>query len=95
MLQLVCERGAAALTRGNEDRVVARDRAGDVREVRGAGLLLGAELDRSAADVVAACTERGLLVGTAGANVVRLTPPLIVTTAELEDALGVLEEVLA
>ena len=65
-----------------------------VREVRGAGLLLGAELDRPAAGVVAACTERGLLVGTAGANVVRLTPPLIVTTAEIEDALGVLEEVL-
>jgi acetylornithine/N-succinyldiaminopimelate aminotransferase len=65
-----------------------------VREVRGAGLLLGAELDCPAADVVAACTERGLLVGTAGANVVRLTPALIVTTAEIEDALGVLEEVL-
>ena len=66
-----------------------------VREVRGAGLMLGAELDRPAADVVAAFAERGLLVGTAGANVLRLTPPLIVTTAEIEDALGVLEEVLA
>jgi acetylornithine/N-succinyldiaminopimelate aminotransferase len=66
-----------------------------VREVRGAGLLLGAELDRPAADVVAACAEHGLLVGTAGATVLRLTPPLIVTTAEIENALGVLEEVLA
>jgi len=65
-----------------------------VREVRGTGLMLGAELDRPAADVVAACAERGLLVGTAGANVLRLTPPLIVTTAEIEHALGVLEEVL-
>jgi acetylornithine/N-succinyldiaminopimelate aminotransferase len=67
----------------------------DIREVRGAGLLLGVELDRPAADVVAACAERGLLVGTAGADVLRLTPPLIVTTAEIEQALGVLEEVLA
>ena len=66
-----------------------------VREVRGAGLLLGAELDRPAADVVAACAEHGLLVGTAGADVLRLTPPLIVTTVEIENALGVLEEVLA
>jgi acetylornithine/succinyldiaminopimelate/putrescine aminotransferase len=57
--------------------------------------MLGAELDRSATDLVAACAERGLLVGTAGANVVRLTPPLIDSTAEIEDALGVLEEVLA
>jgi acetylornithine/succinyldiaminopimelate/putrescine aminotransferase len=66
-----------------------------IREVRGAGLMLGAELDRPAADVVAACAERGLLVGTAGADVLRLTPPLIVTTVEIEHALGVLEEVLA
>ena len=66
-----------------------------VREVRGAGLMLGAELDRPAADVVAACAESGLLVGTAGADVLRLTPPLIVTTAEIENALVVLEEVLA
>jgi acetylornithine/N-succinyldiaminopimelate aminotransferase len=66
-----------------------------VRDVRGAGLMLGAELDRPAADVVAACAERGLLVGTAGADVLRLTPPLIVTTAEVEHALGVLKEVLA
>ena len=34
--------------------------------VRGAGLLLAVELDRPAAEVVAACLERGLLVGTAG-----------------------------
>jgi predicted acetylornithine/succinylornithine family transaminase len=66
-----------------------------VREVRGAGLMLGAELDRPPADVVAACAERGLLVGTAGTDVLRLTPPLVVTTAEIEHALGVLEEVLA
>jgi acetylornithine/N-succinyldiaminopimelate aminotransferase len=66
-----------------------------VRQVRGAGLMLGAELDRPAAAVVAACAERGLLLGTAGADVLRVTPPLIVTTAEIEHALGVLEEVLA
>jgi acetylornithine/N-succinyldiaminopimelate aminotransferase len=66
-----------------------------IHKVRGLGLMLGAELDRPAADVVAACAERGLLVGTAGAEVLRLTPPLIVTTAEIEHALGVLEEVLA
>jgi len=66
-----------------------------VRAVRGAGLMLGAELDRPPAAVVSACAERGLLVGTAGTDVLRLTPPLIATTAEIEQALGVLEEVLA
>ena len=66
-----------------------------VREVRGAGLLLGAELDRPAADVVVQCAERGLLIGTAGESVLRLTPPLVVTAAEVDQALGTLEEVLA
>ena len=66
-----------------------------IRAVRGAGLMLGAELDCPPAQVVLACAERGLLVGTAGTDVLRLTPPLIVTTAEIEQALAVLEEVLA
>ena len=66
-----------------------------IGEVRGAGLLVGAELDRPAADVVAQCAKRGLLVGTAGENVLRLTPPLVVTAAEVDQALGVIEEVLA
>jgi len=65
-----------------------------VSEVRGAGLMLGAELDRDAGPVVDECRELGLLVGTAGENVLRLTPPLVVTPAELEQALGVLHEVL-
>jgi acetylornithine/succinyldiaminopimelate/putrescine aminotransferase len=63
-------------------------------EVRGRGLLLGLEIDRVARDVVAACLERGLLVGSAGERVLRISPPLTITSAELDEALGVLEEVL-
>ena len=66
-----------------------------VAEVRGRGLLLGAELDRPAAGVVEACRDRGLLVGSAGESVLRLTPPLTISTAALAHALGVLEEVLS
>src|SRR5256884_288572 len=65
-----------------------------IRAARGAGPLLGPEVDRPPAAVVSACAERGLLVGTAGTDVLRLTPPLIVTTAEIEQALAVLKEVL-
>ena len=43
--------------------------------VRGRGLMLGAELDRPAGPVVAAALAAGLLVGTAGETVLRLTPP--------------------
>jgi predicted acetylornithine/succinylornithine family transaminase len=66
-----------------------------VLEVRGLGLLLGAELDRPAAEVVDACRERGLLVGSAGERVLRLTPPLTIGPAEVDEALDVLEEVLS
>jgi acetylornithine/N-succinyldiaminopimelate aminotransferase len=62
--------------------------------VRGRGLLLGAELDRPAAQVIDACRERGVLVGSAGDRVLRLTPPLTVSADELDRGLSVLEEVL-
>jgi predicted acetylornithine/succinylornithine family transaminase len=65
-----------------------------VLEVRGRGLMLGAELDRPAATVVDAARERGLIVGSAGETVLRLTPPLTITTDELGHALGLLQEVL-
>ena len=63
--------------------------------VRGRGLLLGLELDRPAAPVVDACRERGVLVGSAGDNVLRLTPPLTISEADLAHGLRVLEEVLS
>jgi acetylornithine/N-succinyldiaminopimelate aminotransferase len=66
-----------------------------VEEVRGRGLLLGARLDRPVGPVVDAARERGLLVLSAGPDVLRLTPPLVVSADEIERALGILEEVLA
>ena len=63
--------------------------------VRGRGLLLAAVLDRDAGEVVDACRERGLLVLTAGPDVLRLLPPLVVTAEEVDEALGVLREVLS
>jgi acetylornithine/N-succinyldiaminopimelate aminotransferase len=65
-----------------------------VLEVRGAGLLLGAELDRPAAEVVDACRAAGVVVLSAGESVLRLAPPLTVSREELDHGLAVLEEVL-
>jgi 4-aminobutyrate aminotransferase-like enzyme len=45
--------------------------------------------------VVAAARERGLLVLTAGPQVIRLIPPLVITLEELERGVGILEAVLA
>jgi acetylornithine/N-succinyldiaminopimelate aminotransferase len=66
-----------------------------VVEVRGLGLLLAAELDREVAPVVADCLEAGLVVLSAGDRVLRLTPPLVVGPDEVDQALAILEEVLA
>ena len=74
--------------------VLGRDWPG-VTEVRGKGLLLGATLDRPAAAVVDSCRDRGLLVLSAGPDVLRLTPPLVLGPAEVEEALGVISSVLA
>ena len=65
-----------------------------VLEVRGRGLMLGAELDRPAGPVAAACLEAGLLVGTAGDTVLRLTPPLTIAGDEVDAGLSLLAEVL-
>ena len=59
-------------------------------DARGAGLLLGLKCVLPAGDVQAACTEQGLLCVTAGDNVLRLAPPLVVTDADIDAALGML-----
>jgi predicted acetylornithine/succinylornithine family transaminase len=63
--------------------------------VRGAGLLIGADTERPAAEVVAGALDCGLVTLTAGEHVLRLAPPLIVDGAHVDHALTILEEVLA
>ncbi len=69
-------------------------RCSRVREVRGRGLMWGIELSEAAVPLVAVARERGLLVTTAGPTVLRLVPPLVVTVAELERGVAILEAVL-
>jgi 4-aminobutyrate aminotransferase len=77
-----------------------------VGEVRGRGLMVAVELVRpgtrepnpdAAAVVLEAAKRRGLLVGQGGlaGNVIRIAPPLSVSPAEVDQALGVLGEALA
>ncbi|MXP63625.1 aspartate aminotransferase family protein [Roseomonas sp. M0104] len=61
--------------------------------VRGAGLLLGLQLtpEVSNAEMQAAAVEEGLLTVAAGQNVLRVAPPLIITEAEADEALAMLD----
>ncbi len=70
-----------------------RDRhPGVIAEIRGEGLIMGLRVvGRSNGDLVKAARDHHLLVIAAGDNVVRLVPPLIVTDAEIGDAVRRLE----
>ena len=66
-----------------------------IREVRGVGLLLAVEFDGDiSSKVVAECNERGLLLNAVKPNAVRLMPPLIITEAEMDQGVAILESAL-
>lgn len=66
-----------------------------VKEVRGAGLMWGLELSADATPVVAAALTRGVIVNRTAETVIRLLPPLIITDAEIDEALTRLDAALA
>ena len=66
-----------------------------VVEVRGAGLLVGAELDGPVQPIIDAALDAGLVCLSSGPNVLRLAPPLVVTADEVDRAIEILVEVTA
>jgi acetylornithine/N-succinyldiaminopimelate aminotransferase len=65
-----------------------------IKEVRGRGLILAAELDREGAAIADACLREGLLINCTVGKVLRFIPPLIVTKAEIDEGFAVIEKVL-
>lgn len=67
-----------------------------VAEVRGAGLLLGIELeDLKAADIAKALQNQGVLVNAANPTTIRLAPALIVTDAQLKKFVSIFKKVMS
>jgi len=64
-----------------------------VGEVRGKGLMIGMVLERGASDIVKKMMERGILVNLTAKNVVRFTPPLIITRADVDIVVSALRDV--
>jgi acetylornithine/succinyldiaminopimelate/putrescine aminotransferase len=73
---------------------LAERRKPRTRGARGRGLLQGLILDGDAAPVVARARDRGLLLSVAGGNVVRFAPPLVVSKAEIDEAVQILDAAL-
>jgi acetylornithine/LysW-gamma-L-lysine aminotransferase len=55
-----------------------------IREVRGLGLMVAVELKGKAGPYLAALAERGVLALSAGSNVMRFLPPLIISAKEID-----------
>ena len=73
-----------------------KDKYTFVTDVRGRGLLLAIEFDREiAADVLGACLENGLLVNRLKPSALRFMPPLIIGHDEVDEAINILDRVLA
>jgi len=66
-----------------------------IKEIRGRGLIIGVELDIEGGPLVVKAMERGLLMNCTVGNVLRFVPPLIVNRAEIDEAMTILDEVLA
>ncbi|XME00976.1 aspartate aminotransferase family protein [Lachnospiraceae bacterium C1.1] len=65
-----------------------------IKEVRGEGFMRGIELDMPAGDLVKDAQKEGLLVITAGSNIIRIVPPLVFEKKDIDEMCSVLEKVL-
>ena len=65
-----------------------------ITDVRGKGLLIGMEVTCTAAPIVNACIEKGLILLNAGPDVVRFLPPLNITEKDVDFVIETLKNVL-
>lgn len=88
-LQAVQEKGKYL-----KDKIMAMG-SDKVKGVRGLGLMVGIVVDaEQRAEIVAEIMDKGVLVLTAGTNVIRLLPPLTISYEEMDEALAVMQSVL-
>jgi LysW-gamma-L-lysine/LysW-L-ornithine aminotransferase len=107
---LVCAAGCAAVDALVEEKLVERAstlgkyfkaqleglaaKRKIIKEVRGLGLMLGVELRFDVYNVIQRCAANGVLILDAGRNVLRFLPPLVITQAQIDTAIGVLDKAL-
>lgn len=65
-----------------------------IKEVRGKGLMLGVELRFDVFRIILKAAEKGILILDAGRNVLRFLPPMVITKAQVDKAIAVLDAVL-
>lgn len=68
-----------------------KEKYGCIVERRGAGLMQGLVFGRPVRDIISRALEEGLLLINAGENVIRFLPPLIITKANIDEMIDILE----
>jgi predicted acetylornithine/succinylornithine family transaminase len=76
-------------------REIAANRPGQIAEIRGKGLMWGLDLGRDATPVLQAAITRGLVVNRTSESVIRMLPPYIVSEAEIDRGLSILDAALS
>jgi len=68
---------------------------GIITQVRGKGLIIGAQLTIEGRDIVNSCLEYGVIINCTAGNVLRFVPPLIIEPVHVDEMVAVLDQVLA
>ncbi len=66
-----------------------------VSAVRGLGMMIGIETSVSLSRLVETARQKGLIILTAGENVIRLLPPLTISREEIQQGIAILKEVFS
>jgi acetylornithine aminotransferase len=80
----------AHLKAGLQAALSAELAAGEVKEIRGQGLMLGIDLAKPCGALTQRAADAGLLISVTADTVVRLVPPLILSRAEADDIVAIL-----
>lgn len=66
-----------------------------ITEVRGLGLMLGVQLTKPGREIVDECLKYGAIINCTAGDVLRFVPPLIITKANVDELIVILDKVLA
>jgi acetylornithine aminotransferase len=78
------------LTGTLREGLAAQIASGEVKDIRGAGLMIGMELDRPCGVLLGRAAEAGLMISVTADSVIRLVPPLIMTADEARQVAAIL-----
>ena len=63
-------------------------------DVRGRGLMIGIDITGAAGEIQLECLKKGLCISTAGTQILRFLPPLVITMKEIDEGLAILRDIL-